>query len=107
MSAPRSMRSQHASTFADRVASVVMQIPVGRVATYGDVARWAGKPAGARAVGTVLTTRQFELPYHRVVDATGRPAPRPADAAAKLRAEGVGFDGSRVALTAYRWQGPR
>jgi len=106
-SAPRAMRSPHASTFADRVASVVSQIPSGRVATYGDVARWAGKPAGARAVGTVLKTRQFELPYHRVVDATGRPPPHPADAAAKLRAEGVRFDGSKVDLSANRWHGPR
>jgi len=106
-SAPRAMRAPAASTFADRVASLVSQIPPGRVATYGDVARWAGKPAGARAVGTVLKTRQFELPYHRVVDANGRPPPHPVDAATKLRAEGVGFDGSRVDLSANRWQGPR
>jgi methylated-DNA-protein-cysteine methyltransferase related protein len=106
-SAPRALRSPHASTFAERVASVVSQIPAGRVATYGDVARWAGKPAGARAVGTVLKTRQFELPCHRVVDATGEPPPYPEDAAARLRAEGVGFDGSRVELSSTRWHGPR
>jgi O-6-methylguanine DNA methyltransferase len=101
------MRSPQASTFSERVASIVSQIPAGRVATYGDVARWAGKPAGARAVGTVLKTRQFELPCHRVVDAAGDPPPYPQDAAARLRAEGVGFDGSRVDLSANRWQGPR
>ena len=106
-SAPRAVQSPHASTFAERVASLVAQIPSGRVATYGDVARWAGKPAGARAVGSVLKTHQFELPCHRVVDATGEPPPYPQDAAARLRAEGVGFDGSRVDLSANRWQGPR
>src|SRR5207237_8181098 len=57
-SAPRAMRSPAASTFADRVASVVSQLPTGRVATYGDVARWAGKPAGAGAARTGLNARQ-------------------------------------------------
>ena len=106
-SAPRAIRAPHASTFADRVASLVSQIPAGRVATYGDLARWAGKPTGARAVGQVLKSHQFELPWHRVVDATGAPPPYPEDAAARLRAEGVAFDGSRVDLASHRWQGPR
>jgi methylated-DNA-protein-cysteine methyltransferase-like protein len=107
VSAPRAMRSVQASTFADRVASLVSQIPLGWVATYGDVARWAGKPGAARAVGSVIRNRQFELPCHRVVDNRGEPPPYPQDAAARLRAEGVGFDGSRVDLSSHRWQGPR
>ena len=106
-SARRAMVSPHASTFADRVVSIVSQIPAGLVATYGDVARWAGKPAGARAVGTVLKSHQFELPCHRVVDALGEPPPYPEDSAARLRAEGVAFDGSRVDLASQRWHGPR
>jgi methylated-DNA-protein-cysteine methyltransferase-like protein len=106
-SARRSIVSHAPSTFAERVASIVSQIPSGRVATYGDVARWAGKPAGARAVGTVLKSREFALPVHRVVDASGEPPPYPQDAAARLRAEGVVFDGSRVDLTSQRWHGPR
>lgn len=105
--APRAMTSTQASSFPDRVASLVSQIPLGKVATYGDVARWAGKPAGARAVGTVLKTRQFELPCHRVVDNRGEPPPYPEDAAARLRAEGVVFDGSRVDMASQRWHGPR
>jgi methylated-DNA-protein-cysteine methyltransferase-like protein len=106
-SGSRKVTSSQASTFADRVASLVSQIPLGKVATYGDVARWAGKPAGARAVGTVLKTRHFELPCHRVVDNRGEPPPYPQDAGARLRAEGVVFDGSRVDLASQRWQGPR
>lgn len=103
----RSIGSPKASTFADRVASLVSQIPTGRVATYGDVARWAGKPSAARAVGSVIKNRQFELPCHRVVDNRGEPPPFPEDAASRLRAEGVVFDGSRVDLPSQRWQGPR
>ncbi|MGZ4209161.1 MAG: DUF429 domain-containing protein [Actinomycetota bacterium] len=105
--AARALRPPHVSTFAERIARIVGQIPAGRVATYGDVARWAGKPAGARAVGTVLKTHQFELPCHRVVDANGEPPPYPEDAAARLRAEGVRFDGSRVSLQDHRWGGLR
>lgn len=103
----RAYNSPQASSFAERVASLVRQIPLGRVATYGDVARWAGKPSAARAVGSAIKNRQFELPCHRVVDANGEPPPYPEDAGARLRAEGVVFDGSRVDLASQRWHGPR
>jgi O-6-methylguanine DNA methyltransferase len=50
----------------------VKRIPVGRVSTYGDVARLAGRPGAARAVGTVLRqAREPGLPYHRVIAAGG------------------------------------
>jgi methylated-DNA-protein-cysteine methyltransferase-like protein len=60
-------------TFARRVLAIVKRIPVGRVTTYGDVARLAGHPAAARAVGNVLReARQPGLPYHRVIAASGQ-----------------------------------
>jgi O-6-methylguanine DNA methyltransferase len=58
--------------FERNVLTVVSRIPVGRVATYGDVARMAGRPGAARAVGNIM--RQAErpgLPYHRVIGAGG------------------------------------
>jgi methylated-DNA-protein-cysteine methyltransferase related protein len=104
---PRAIRAPRVSTFADRVVALTAQIPAGRVATYGDVARWAGKPAGARAVGTVLKARPYELPCHRVVSATGDPPPFPEDSVNRLRAEGVPLGPSgAVDLTACRWKGP-
>lgn len=53
--------------------SIVARIPVGRVTTYGDVARLAGKPRAARAVGNIMreATRPG-LPYHRVIAAGGQ-----------------------------------
>jgi len=58
--------------FRDRVLQVVSRIPPGRVATYGDVARMAGRARAARAVGTILrTATRRGLPYHRVVAAGG------------------------------------
>ena len=58
--------------FERRVLTIVSRIPVGRVLTYGDVARMAGKPGAARAVGNIMgqATRPG-LPYHRVIAAGG------------------------------------
>jgi methylated-DNA-protein-cysteine methyltransferase-like protein len=58
--------------FERRVLTIVSRIPAGRVTTYGDVARLAGKPGAARAVGNIM--RQADrpgLPYHRVIGASG------------------------------------
>ena len=53
--------------------AIVGRIPVGRVTTYGDVARLAGAPGAARAVGNVLAEARVPgLPYHRVIAAGGR-----------------------------------
>ena len=53
--------------------AVVGRIPVGRVTTYGDVARLAGRPRAARAVGNILReARRPGLPYHRVIAAGGQ-----------------------------------
>lgn len=52
--------------------SVVRRIPVGRVTTYGAVARLAGKPRAARAVGNIMRDAPAPgLPYHRVIAAGG------------------------------------
>lgn len=59
--------------FARRVLSVVSRIPVGKVATYGDIARRAGRPGAARAVGNIMrTARRPGLPYHRVIASGGQ-----------------------------------
>ncbi|MFA5891528.1 MAG: DUF429 domain-containing protein [Actinomycetota bacterium] len=103
---PRAITPSRATTFADRVVAITRQIPTGSVATFGDIARWAGKPAGARAVGTILKAHPYELPCHRVVNANGDPPPFPTDAVERLGAEGVAFNAGRVDLTACRWRGP-
>ena len=52
--------------------SVVRRIPAGRVTTYGAVARLAGRPRAARAVGNIMRdARAPGLPYHRVIAAGG------------------------------------
>lgn len=59
--------------FERKVLTVVSRIPVGRVTTYGDVARLAGRPGAARAVGNILREGgRVGLPYHRVIAANGK-----------------------------------
>jgi O-6-methylguanine DNA methyltransferase len=61
------------SPFTVRVLSVVRRIPVGKVATYGDVAEAAGRPGAARAVGNIMRDcRRSEVPCHRVIAAAGK-----------------------------------
>ncbi len=91
-----STRSGERTEFIDAVAAVIAAIPTGHVVTYGDVAEEAGFPGAARAVGNVLRTVP-DLPWWRVVTATGRLVPHHArEHAARLRAEGVRVKHGRV-----------
>jgi methylated-DNA-[protein]-cysteine S-methyltransferase len=61
------------NSFKQLVLAVVRRIPVGRVATYGDVAEAAGRPRAARAVGNIMRDcRRPDIPCHRVVAAAGK-----------------------------------
>lgn len=56
-----------------RIYEAVKRIPVGKVATYGQVARMAGDKKMARAVGNALhkNPNPLEIPCYRVVNAKG------------------------------------
>ena len=62
-----------ATPFRRRVFEVVRAIPAGQVRTYAWVARAAGRPGAARAVGTAMAQNPICLliPCHRVVASTG------------------------------------
>ena len=63
--------SEPAGTFA-RIYAAVRQIPAGKAATYGQIARLAGMPRCARMVGYALAAcRDETVPCHRVVGADG------------------------------------
>jgi O-6-methylguanine DNA methyltransferase len=96
------------TSFAVRVLSILRRIPAGRVTTYGDVARLAGQPRAARAVGNVLrAAAEPALPYHRVVASGGRIGGygrNPALKRALLVAEGHLVRGGRlIGFRAARW----
>src|SRR5258708_2461905 len=61
------------TSFAERVRKVVCGIPKGKTLSYQEVARLAGNPGAARAVGTIMSHNQDpRIPCHRVVRADGK-----------------------------------
>ncbi len=77
--------------FDAEIWSIVAQIPAGRIATYGQLARLAGMPGYARRVGRAMAAAPEGLPCHRVVNASGRTAPGWTRQRELLEAEGVRF----------------
>ncbi|GGH67635.1 MAG: MGMT family protein [Bacteroidetes bacterium] len=61
------------SDFFERVYAVVVQIPEGRVTSYGAIARAIGAPGSARTVGYAMNASHNnpEIPAHRVVNRNG------------------------------------
>ena len=97
--------------FERKVLTAVSRIPIGRVATYGDIATLAGRPGAARAVGNIM--RQGDrpgLPYHRVIAAGGRLGGYSSLALKRsmLTAEGLTVTPSRVVgFAKVRWPGAK
>jgi alkylated DNA nucleotide flippase Atl1 len=90
---------------ADQILECVEGIPAGRVMTYGDVAEWVGIRA-PRMVGRVLAQDGGSVPWHRVVRADGSCAEHIyPEQRQRLLAEGVLFDGDRIRLAEFRWDG--
>ncbi|ADU00588.1 MULTISPECIES: MGMT family protein [Mycolicibacterium] len=84
------------------VRALVAAIPAGRVATYGDIAGAAGL-SSPRIVAWIMRTDSADLPWHRVIPVSGRPAPHLAGRQLdRLRAEGVLARDGRVPLAEYR-----
>lgn len=91
-----------------RILAVVDSIPKGRVASYGQVAREAGLPRHARLVGRFLSTlaATTAIPWHRVVNASGRISSRPGAALQRRRLarEGIRLGPSgRIDLERHAW----
>lgn len=93
--------------FERKVLTVVSRIPAGRVITYGDVARLAGKPRAARAVGNIMRLADRPgLPYHRVIAADGKLGGYSSTALKRsmLAAEGLTVTPTRVVgFARIRW----
>jgi methylated-DNA-protein-cysteine methyltransferase related protein len=86
----------------ERVRALVASIPAGRVATYGDIAS-AARLSSPRIVGWIMRTDSSDLPWHRVITASGRPARHLTTQQLELlRAEGVLAVDGRVPLGEIR-----
>jgi methylated-DNA-protein-cysteine methyltransferase-like protein len=98
------------ASFAHKVYAIAAKIPKGKVATYGQIARLAGRPRAARAVGSYMAknTDTTKCPCHRVVGASGALTGYAYGGLAikrkKLFDEGVAFRGASVDLAKSLWQ---
>ena len=93
------------------IYQTVKQIPPGKVATYGQIARLAGIPRQARQVGYALSAlRDDSVPWHRVVNRNGEISKRSNPDYEELQRylleqEGIEFNKkNRVLLAEYQWQ---
>lgn len=101
------------NSFFQQVYKVVSQIPLGRVATYGQIAAMLGRPSShARVVGWAMRAvpDSIKLPCHRVVNKSGTLAPDYAFGGTQvqrqmLEREGITFNGDgRIKMVKHLWK---
>jgi len=93
--------------FLYQVLAVVSEIPEGKVATYGQIAKLIGMDKNARLVGKALQISSLYAdgyPCHRVVNSAGRLVPRWDEQESLLRVEGVTFKNiGHVDMKNHQW----
>ncbi|WP_413289207.1 MGMT family protein [Bdellovibrio sp. HCB337] len=62
------------SEFSKKVLKLISQVPKGAVATYGQIAKLAGKPQGSRGVSWILhsSSKAYNLPWQRILGSSGK-----------------------------------
>lgn len=97
----------------EAIYALVSQIPVGRVATYGQIARLLNQPNNARQIGYALfrVPPNSDVPWHRVVNAQGKISTSASRLGSDdiqrvlLEEEAIEFRGDRLDLKQYQWDG--
>ena len=93
-----------------KILRIVRRIPLGRVATYGQVSKLAGFARQPRLAGYALRHADDTVPWQRVVNAAGKISPRAdPDSIPRqrllLEAEGVEFGlHDTINLRKYQWK---
>ncbi|MDM1250216.1 MGMT family protein [Acinetobacter johnsonii] len=96
---------------APMIFQVIAQIPYGRVASYGQIARLAGIPKHSRLVGYVLKHMEADssLPWYRVINSQGKISLSKLNdqgqniQAQLLMAEGILVIGDKVKMKEFQW----
>ena len=104
--------------YYEQVWNIARQIPVGRVATYGQIAKLIPPPVGVeieayaafapRWVGGAMAACPDDVPWQRVINSQGKISERPGSERQRplLEAEGIIFDAKdRIDLKKYGWSG--
>lgn len=99
-------RSKMDEEFVHKVLSIADSVPYGKVATYGQIARIAGRERNSRMVGKIMSMadRYGDHPCHRVVNHAGRTVPGWKEQRPMLESEGIRFKTNGcVDLEKYQW----
>jgi methylated-DNA-protein-cysteine methyltransferase-like protein len=98
----------------ERIYNTVRLIPVGKVATYGQIAELSNLAGKARLVGYALyrvDMQKDDIPWHRVVNAKGEISRSPLRYGTDylqrslLESEGIIFsDAGKINLQEYLWR---
>src|SRR5437899_1227658 len=105
--------SEQAATLSARVFALVRACPVGRVTTYGALAKAVGYPRGARMVGWIMNETPEGVRAQRVINSKGELSGSRAFGTRDLvrqllEAEGIVFSADgRVDLKRYGWDPTR
>ena len=103
--------------YFEQIWAQASEIPHGRVATYGQLAKLVPQPEGmsdedykasaSRWAGLAMAACPDEVPWHRVVNSQGKIShPSAARQQQRLEAEGVVFFNDKLSLGEYQWRGP-
>jgi methylated-DNA-protein-cysteine methyltransferase-like protein len=99
------------STFSERAKSIIKCVPKGKVASYGQIAAYAGNPLGAKQVAYVLhsSSKKDKLPWHRIINGKGRISLPVGDGYETqkrlLKREGIKFGtDDQVDLEIFQWR---
>jgi len=86
--------------FARRVYAFTRRVPAGETTTYGELARAAGNPEAARAVGLLMGRNPMPLiiPCHRVLAAGGKPGGFSAHGGLSTKSRILELEGVRLSL---------
>ena len=107
----QNLKQLSSKELARQILEVVVRIPYGKVASYGQVAKMAGLPKHARLVGYVLKhlDADVDVPWHRVTNAQGKISLQGMNTRGeniqqlKLMAEGIHLVNGKVNLRQFGW----